>query len=56
MGNSYSDIVAEKNQVKLIGVTYGDGDTKLLLNSKPNFIFNSSLELKQFLLEGGFAL
>ncbi len=50
IGDTWSDIVASKeNRIDSVGITYGDGDTKLLLDQKPTFVVDNAFEIGKIL-------
>lgn len=50
IGDTWSDIAASKeNHIDSLGITYGDGDTKLLLDQKPTFVADSAFEIRKIL-------
>lgn len=50
IGDTWSDIAASReNQIDSLGVTYGDGDTKLLLDQNPVFVADSAFEIRKIL-------
>ena len=52
IGDTYSDVTAaHENRIQCIGVTYGDGDTKKLLEAKPDELAEDVTELKKLLEE-----
>lgn len=42
IGDSYTDVIAaRKNNIDCAGVTYGDGDTKKLINERPAYVIDN---------------
>lgn len=50
IGDTWSDIVASReNRIDSVGITYGDGDTKLLLDQNPTFVVDNAFEIGKIL-------
>lgn len=50
LGDTWSDIAASgENHIDSIAITYGDGETKLLLEQKPTFVADNAFEIGKIL-------